>query len=481
MTLSAQLQQNLASVLGSGNLLTDAADLAKYGRCAGNPVLLEGKAPAAAAVPLTIEQVKETVRLLAGEKVPMVPWSCGLDHHGNAVPAVEGAVILDVSEMRQLVELYPTPAEGMYAVVEPGVSFAQLQQELDGHGLRVPMPARHSSQASILSTYVNKHPSWRSSWQGLYSFPLLLPTVELVTADGQEFRSGAFASGIGTISAVGMGLDRLPLGSLGTSGVMTKAVVILEKQPAIRRLYFCRFDELEDAVNAAKRLLRYSSMEIGEAHAIMNDVCLAGLLAESRERFDITRRQLPAWTYAVCVSGPDEEWVEIQEKHLRQVGAGLRNEFVTELSGVKDAGAELLDEMIMPTRIERLGEYLPHTRLEFHTTSSRIPRYDGLIREALAAGGREQKPGVFVLPIEQARTHYVEYDLFLDPEQPEEMRSILEALYPALLDAGAGFARSDYPLLNRLLRERAPEYYGLMDRLKEQFDPDNVFNPGRVF
>jgi len=263
MRVTNNIRKKLIEIVGSEDFTEEPRTLEEYMKDPGNPVLIDPKRSVAIIKPESLDEVKSVVKVLNEEKIPIVPRSCGLDYHGNTIPVVDGAVILDLSKMRKIVELFPTGEEGMCATVEPGVSFEQLQRELDKYDVRIPMPARHPAKATIVSTYANKHPSFRSSWQGLYNFPMLIPSVELVTADGEEFKSGAFYAGMGTVTAVGMGLDRIPHGCLGTSGIITKGVVVMEKKPKIRKIFFAPFDEFVDAAETAKRVLRYSSKEIG--------------------------------------------------------------------------------------------------------------------------------------------------------------------------------------------------------------------------
>ena len=327
---------------------------------------------------------------------------------------------------------------------------------------------------------MNRHPTIRGSWQ-TYVFPQLLRNIELVPADGGFYKTGAYYAGLpGVIEGIGMGLDRIPFAPLGAIGVATKGVVRIEPKLKIRKLYFALFDELKHIAAPVKRTMRYSSTEIGETHAIMNDACLASLLSENVEKFDEMRENLPPWTYAVCCSGRDEEWVGIEEKTLSDISSGFRFEFSSELPGVDGAGDELLMDFERPSRVARVYGYMPHNRIEFYSRLVNIPRYDEIIRKIASKDGYDGPIGVFILPLEQARTCYVEYDLYFDPkdgEHVERMKRILSQAYPELIENGAFFTRSDYPIINEKLREKAPDYYRFMDRFCSILDPDRVFNP----
>jgi len=469
----------IVGLVGSEDFLEDAKTLEGYKKDPGNPVMIEPKKPQAVIRAESADEVKEVVRILGEEGIPIIPRSCGLDYHGNTVPIVEGAVILDLSKMNKIISIDSTGEEGVHAEVEPGVTFQQLQDELDKQGARVPMPARLPQEATIISTWLNRHPTIRGSWQ-TYVFPQLLRNIELVTSSGEFYKTGGYHVGLpGVIEAIGMGLDRIPFAPFGSLGVATKGIVRIEPKPKIRKLYFALFGELERVITPVKRTLRYSAREIGEVHAIMNNVCLASLLSDSSGEFGKMKEVLPPWTYAVCSSGPDEEWCGIEEKHLSEISSGFRFAFSPELPGVDGAGDELLKEFERPSRIGRAYEYMPHNRIEFYSVLAHIPKYDKAIRSVVTEHGYDRPIGIFILPLEQARTCYVEYDLYFDPgdgEQVERMKRLLSQAYPKLIEEGAFFTRSDYPIINEKLREKAPDHYKLTDRFADIFDPKNIFN-----
>ena len=476
-----EVRGRITGIVGTKDLLEDIETLERYKKDPGNPVLIEPRRPQVVIKPESTDEVKEVVKILNEERIPIVPRSGGLDYHGNAVPTVEQAVVLDLSKMSKIIDIDPTGEEGMYAEVEPGVTFGQLQDELDKHGVRVPMPARLPQDATIISTWLNRHPTIRGSWQ-TYVFPSLLRNIELVRADGEVYETGGYHVGLKTvIEAVGMGLDRIPFAPLGAIGVATRGVVRIEPKPKIRKLYFAWFDEFGHLIPHVKRTMRYSATEIGETHTIMNDTCLASLLSDTKEKFDRMKDALPPWIYAICYSGPDEEWVGIQEKHLSEISSGLGFVFSPELPGAPGAGDELLEEFERPSRVGRVYEYMPHNRVEFYSRLAYIPKYDKIIRDVLSEHGYDMPIGVFILPLEQARTCYVEYDLYFNPadeKEVEKMRRMLDQVYRKLIGEGAFFTKSDYPVISEELRKKAPDYYKMMRRIVGTFDPNNVM--GRV-
>ena len=124
MRVTNNIRKKLIEIVGSEDFTEEPRTLEEYMKDPGNPVLIDPKRSVAIIKPESLDEVKSVVKVLNEEKIPIVPRSCGLDYHGNTIPVVEGAVILDLSKMKKIVELFPTGEEGMCATVEPGVAVA---------------------------------------------------------------------------------------------------------------------------------------------------------------------------------------------------------------------------------------------------------------------------------------------------------------------------------------------------------------------
>ncbi|HEY0587547.1 MAG TPA: FAD-dependent oxidoreductase, partial [Pseudoduganella sp.] len=116
-------------LLGAAGVLTAPEQLVPYmASTSATPV-----APLAVLRPLSHGEVVAVVRCASEFKVPLYPLSTGRNWgYGDANPSGEGQVIVDLGGMRRILEL---DAELAYAVIEPGVTQAQLAGYLAEHGL----------------------------------------------------------------------------------------------------------------------------------------------------------------------------------------------------------------------------------------------------------------------------------------------------------------------------------------------------------
>ncbi|KAJ5119071.1 hypothetical protein N7476_011423 [Penicillium atrosanguineum] len=85
--------------------------------------------------PRSVPDLQAIVRIANEFQIPLWPTSIGRNSgYGGAAPRLRGSVVLDLG--RHMNRVLEVNVDGAYAVVEPGVTFADLHQYLVEHGLR---------------------------------------------------------------------------------------------------------------------------------------------------------------------------------------------------------------------------------------------------------------------------------------------------------------------------------------------------------
>ncbi len=173
------------SLLGADGVFTQEEDSAAY----SDPMAFDRArhAPSGAVAPDNVEQVQALVKLAARTGVPLWPVSRGKNFgYGGAAPALPGAVVLDLSRMNRVLEINE---ELGYCVVEPGVSFYDLYDELAkrGHPLWMSVPGNSwgSVAGNALERGMGPQPYGDHSAQ--------ICGLEVVLPDGDLVRTGAGA------------------------------------------------------------------------------------------------------------------------------------------------------------------------------------------------------------------------------------------------------------------------------------------------
>src|SRR5688572_21722948 len=92
-------------------------------------------APSAIVSPASADEARQVVRIAYEHKVPLWPISRGKNWaYGAATPSAGGMIVLTLERLDRIVEVNEELA---YAVLEPGVTFAQLHAHLERH--RIPL------------------------------------------------------------------------------------------------------------------------------------------------------------------------------------------------------------------------------------------------------------------------------------------------------------------------------------------------------
>lgn len=123
-------KKRIVDIFGRKRVYDDEKTLQEY---AQDQSFSPGQKPDFVVCAEKVEEVQQVVRLANETLTPVIPYSSGLNFHGAALP-VHGGIILNLSRMNKILQV---DEQNWFAVVEPGVTFEQLQGELIKRGYRV--------------------------------------------------------------------------------------------------------------------------------------------------------------------------------------------------------------------------------------------------------------------------------------------------------------------------------------------------------
>ena len=90
--------------------------------------------------------------------------------------------------------------------------------------------------------------------------------------------------------------------------------------------------------------------------------------------------------------------------------------------------------------------------------------------------------GIYLLPLERGRAIHCEYDLHSDPSdqhESERVKQLWLTLSEALITRGALFDRP-YGAWADMIYPKAGTYTTKLRQLKQELDPNNIMNPGKL-
>lgn len=157
----------------------------------GNPL------PDAVVQPETEEQLVELVRWAAQNRLPLTPRGKASSGYGGAIPIKKG-IVVDFYFMKDVVEIDP---DGLTATVEPGITWEQLDRELNKHDLTLrlyPTSYPSSSVGGWLAQGGAGIGSYQYGWfaQNVISARVVLPNGEVREFSGDDLALIADAEGI---------------------------------------------------------------------------------------------------------------------------------------------------------------------------------------------------------------------------------------------------------------------------------------------
>jgi len=483
-------ESELADAVGKENVSADPAVLEAY---ASDLSFVDRMCPQFVVKVSDLESVQRVVRLAKQTDTPLVPVSSGPPHfHGDTVPSVGDAVIVDLSGMKK-VDLVD-PFERVASMVEPGVTFGELIPLVAEKGLRLNMPLQPRATKSVVGSMLSREPVIMPHYHWDISDPI--GSTEVVFGTGDMFRTGS-AAGPGDIAeqragggvqkeAAGpsaMSLHRMLQGAQGTMGIVTWASVRCELIPDREQPYFIVANDIAKLFEAAHWLIR---LRLANELLIVSGNELAALMTRDDAAYARVASQSPQWVLFFCL-GAYKYFVDMRMEGLiadtRELLQRLSLQAVQNVAGV--AAEEFLEAIRRPSdepywKLRRGGGCQD---IFFLTTNAKIPGLIKAMNEVVSAAGYPAaKMGVYVQPIVQGTSCHVEFNLFYNPAdevETEVVRGLAVSSIQPLMAAGAFFSRPFGKAARDIMNRDAATVQALKE-FKAMVDPAGILNPGKL-
>jgi glycolate oxidase len=212
--------------------------------------------------PRTTEEVARVVALCARHHLPITPIGGRTGLSGGAL-SVHGGVGLALDRMNTILAI---DERNHQVTVEPGVITQVLQETVAEKGLYYPPDPSSRGSCTIGGNLAENAGGPRAVKYGVTRDHVL--NLEVVLPDGNIIWTGA-----NTLkNSTGYDLTRLMVGSEGTLGIITKAVLRLQPLPKGNRLMLVAFSNATEACEAVSAVFRAgitpSALEFMERDAI---------------------------------------------------------------------------------------------------------------------------------------------------------------------------------------------------------------------
>ena len=480
---------DLEAIVGRGNVLDDAAVLEEH---SGDLSFAPHVRPWCVAKPETTAQVQELVKWANATSTPLVPVSSGTPHfRGDTVPSAGGAVIVDLSGMKKIRRIDPI---NWVAMVEPGVTYGQLQTELQKAGLTAYLPLAPRASKSVVGAMLEREPITTPNYHWDALDPLLC--AEIVLGTGDMIRTGEAAGpdtveeqweiGKAQMAPSGPGQydqNRLISGAQGTIGVVTWATLKCRPLAEQTRAFLVASPALEPLLELSYQL---NTARLGYHSFIVNALNLACLVAQDPAEIARLAAALPRWVLMFSIEGAGPlaaDKVEYQEADFKDLVAANGLEAAEALEGIKAADLRVALQAPSPEPYWKLRAKGGVQEVFFLTTLDQTPRFVETIDNLAAAKAFPAGDiGVYLQMTAQGTSCHCEFDFYFDPAKAATVAKAREIAARAAEDvmrAGAFFSRP-YGDWATMAYGQAATTTMLHRKVKNIFDPGNVLNPGKL-
>ncbi len=417
--------------------------------------------PDAAVLPATTEDVAAAIRTCVEHDVPFVGRGAGTGLSGGATPA-EGGVVISLAGMNQLLEL---DLDNRLARCQTGIVNLQISKKVAEHGLYF-APDPSSQSACTLGGNIAENSGgphcfkYGATTAHVVGLTVVLPTGEVVELGGPQ-------------DGVGYDLVGLFVGSEGTFGIATEALVRLMPKPESVKTLLAAFRSMVAAceavsdivatgiVPAALEMLDRPTIEVVEAGVVAAGYptdAEAVLLIEldgahhGMERMEREIRNACEARGAVSFTVARNEEEQARLWLGRKAAFGAMGRLSTDLY-VQDG---VVPRSRLPEVLEKVGEIAARYRIKvanvFHAG-------DGNLHPCIPYDGRDEEERHRVL------------------EAGREILELCVAVGGSISgEHGIGREKSSY--MDLLFSEHD---LNLMRALREVWNPAGLCNPNKIF
>ena len=466
--MDAETREQLIRIVGRENALTDPEAMIDYGHdefslrdisCLPDLVLK----------PVSPFQIAAILETASEERIPVTPRGGATGLCGGCVPSA-GGISLSLERMNRVLEI---DAANQMAWVEAGLTLREFETAVEEAGFY--FQPHHGEESAMIGGMIAtnaggsravKYGVIRNYIRGL---EIVTPAGDILTLGGKLIKS-----------STGYSLLQLMIGSEGTLGVITKAVIQIMAKPAATRSLVIPFAGLEAAIDAVPLLLKsvvplalefvpLEVIRLSEEHLNRKWPCAAG----------------ETHVLVILDAASGEEMDRASETVAEiALAAGALDVFVADTPAKQDnvlAIRSKIYEAIKRDTIEILDICVTRAEVAAHVKKVREleAKYGVWLPTFGHAGDGNVHTNIMKCRRDGGRTV---------PVPEAEWRETLERVRAGLYADGAarggvisgehGIGLVKKPYLEGCL---SPEHVALMRGIKKVFDPHGILNPGKVF
>jgi FAD/FMN-containing dehydrogenase len=444
------LVDRLKTLLGDVITGDEAAEMARFGR------------PLAIVRPRSTEEVSGVLRLCHEAATPVVAWGgrTGLVRGTLA----DGEVALSLERMNRVLEI---DRAGSTMTVEAGAVLANVCDAAEAQGLFFPLDLGARGSATIGGNI-----STNAGGNRVIRFGMMRELVlglEAVMADG------TIVSSLNRLikNNAGYDLKQMFIGTEGTLGIVTRAVLRLEQKPVSQNVAFVAVDGFASLVPLLRKMERALGGTLSAFEVMWEDFYRLVTTEPAKGRAPIPYGH-PYYVLIEALGGDqDDDTARFTRALEGELEAGTVVDAVIAKSKAECAALWALRDDVL-----QVGRNAPIFTFDVSLPLAEMENYVGEVRSSLTSRWPAATMMVF--------GHLGDGNLHLIPGvgDAKARAAVEEIVYAPLRKIGGSVsAEHGIGLEKRAYLEysRNPAEIALMGSLKRAMDPKNILNPGKIF
>lgn len=409
------------------------------------------------------EEVSKIMKYAYDNNIPVVARGSGTGLVGASV-AINGGIMISLAAMNKIIEL---DEENLTLTLEPGVLLMDISKFVEAHDLFYP-PDPGEKSATIggnISTNAGgmravKYGVTRDYVRGL---EVVLPNGEILNLGGKVVKNSS-----------GYSIKDLIIGSEGTLGIITKAILKLLPLPKKSISLLIPFADLDKAINTVPDIIKSKAIPTA-IEFMQREVIIAAEEFLGKKFPDNSSDAYLLLTF----DGNSKEQVEKDYQKVADIclNSGALDVYIVDTDERKEAvwsarGAFLEAVKASTTEMDECDVVVPRNKVAQFVkyTYELQDKFDVRIRSFGHAG--------------DGNLHvYVLRDNLSDEQWEKKLAEVFECMYKKSQqlqglvsgEHGIGYAKKYY-----MFDQYGEEYINLMKGIKIAFDAKNILNPKKV-
>ncbi len=457
----------LKEITEEKNVITDKEKMIDFSHdeCSMNEVT---EYPDAVVKPNTTQEVSKIVKLCNKNNIPITPRGSGTGLCGGCVP-VHGGIVLSMENMNKVIEI---DKKNLCATVEAGLTLMDFYKALEGSGLFFP-PHPGDESAMIGGLIATNAGGARAVKYGVIRN--FIKGIEVVLPDGEIISPG----GKFVKNSSGYSLMHLLIGSEGTLGIVTKAVISLLPQPGAACTLVVPYKDLHDAVNSVPEIISSKILPIAVEFIGKKPIQISQQLLNKQWPCSEGEAYL-----MIIIDGPGEDEILSQAESISEI-CMKNNAIDVFIADNKEKQDNILQirshiyESIKKYMLEDLDICIPRSEIANYVDDVKKISDENDIWISSYGHAADGNVHDHIMSHRWTDGKWKETENWKDkfPKVRQKLHELGKKYQGTVSgEHGIGIVKKEY--LELFLGNKQID---LMKGIKKSFDPNNILNPGKIF